>query len=627
MSGMNSKNCCKSCPGDAAICCLKGTFVGGAFDGREIFFTKRSSGLGGVTTSVWEFGETCSETDGSGKCNNASGYLYSAWNTYTDESDPFRAFLGCMPNIHIKWMPDTAECKVKMFLGGSGSGNGRLFIAQGWNCGAEQPAEWPYDQYLGSIWTLGYSAYNLNSNWHTGTVTLTDWRYMKLHDLNPDDYPLPAPTFTIEACPVRDNFEPVDNDNIRFFYKWQYRDLDDTTGEAEGDWLDTGLCGVIEGDCMCLTSAVGTGGFGGTSGATFYGFNWPDRVYFGNSGWLGLCSHCLPADLSCSWYDDLPEFLECPNEYGYYDPEAVRDPYYRIVFTKLGAEEEPPECIEEGTEPTGEEEYCFRQSLCLQLAFNLDTETGDYESEVQCYMLWDEDLDRYHIAACDSAENDCSTLVEIHEIVPTETCSSDEGYREWEVTILITSISTAFELYSDTFRVCLKCGSHWSIMQHIELEDTTTIDLRIGTTCATVPTPPPCDPLCWPECVLCPTPLAMSLVVTQDPSCCLHGSYGLTYNSGSNWFTLTSAPVGGPSGVCGKITAFKMTCSDSTHVTLAITYENVNGSTISSTTTVSANCTGGDFETDTVTVISGLFAPGLCEGGLFLGAKFRVVGI
>jgi hypothetical protein len=135
-----------------------------------------------------------------------------------------------------------------------------------------------------------------------------------------------------------------------------------------------------------------------------------------------------------------------------------------------------------------------------------------------------------------------------------------------------------------------------------------------------------CDPGCWPLCVICPTPLSMALVVTQDPSCCLHGSFGLTYSSGDNWFYL-SAAVGGPSGVCGEITAFKMTCVDASHVTLQITYIDVNGTTTSSSTTVSASCSGGEFETAPVDIGSGVFFPGLCEGGIGKGANIRVVSV
>jgi hypothetical protein len=135
-----------------------------------------------------------------------------------------------------------------------------------------------------------------------------------------------------------------------------------------------------------------------------------------------------------------------------------------------------------------------------------------------------------------------------------------------------------------------------------------------------------CDPGCWPLCVLCPDPLSMALVVTQDPSCCLHGSYGLTYNSGSNWFTLSSA-VGGPDGVCGIIQSFKMTCSDSTHVTLSITYKDVNGNVNTTTATVGASCSGGAFETDSIDIDGGAFFPGLCEGGIGKGANIRVVSI
>jgi len=621
MSGMNSKNCCKGCSGDTPICCLKGTFVGGAFDGQELFFVKRSYGSGaGSTPSVWEFGEACSETDGSGKCNNMNGYLRTGWNTSTDleETDPFRAFRGCMPDIHLKWMPDTAECKVKMFLGGS-AGNGRLFIAQGSNCGAYHPAEWPYDQYLGHIWTLGYSAYNLNSNWHTGTVTLTDWRYMILHDANPTEYPLPAPTLTIEACPVRDSFEPVDNGSIRYFYKWQYRILNPTTGVPEGDWLDTAYCGVNAGDCMCISSATATKpGF-----ETYYGFNWPDKV--GMTSSLFSCPLCLPADLSCNWYDDLPDFIECPNNTIYYD--VVGEPFHRIAFTKLSEGEAPPDCGAEGGEPTGEEDYCFKASLCVQMAFDKETEPSTtYASSVQCYMPWDSPTERYFLEDCGSSEKDCEATISMVEVIPVDTCPADAGYREWEVTILITAISTGLTLYEDTFRACLKCRGHWSIMQYIVLE-TTTIDLRIGTTCSTVPTPPECDPGCWPECIGCPEQATLILVLEDNPLCCLPNSMSLTYNSGTNNYSST-AGIGGPLYTCGQVTACRVGCHSSTSLSVSIDIMEVDGSSQTLNLILNGSCSGGHFETESYTLNDfHFFGFSFCGTSGSTGVKFRVISI
>ena len=147
-----------------------------------------------------------------------------------------------------------------------------------------------------------------------------------------------------------------------------------------------------------------------------------------------------------------------------------------------------------------------------------------------------------------------------------------------------------------------------------------------GDTTEPPPPPPDCDPGCWPECVLCPDPLSMALVVTQDPACCLHGSYGLTYDSGTDTFYLAS-DVGGPDGTCGLIQEFEMTCEDSTHVNLSITYKDVNGSTYTTTATVSASCTSGEFETAAVDIDSGVFFPGLCEGGIGKGANIRVVSV
>lgn len=140
------------------------------------------------------------------------------------------------------------------------------------------------------------------------------------------------------------------------------------------------------------------------------------------------------------------------------------------------------------------------------------------------------------------------------------------------------------------------------------------------------PDEPECDPGCWPECVMCPDPLSMAMVVSEDPSCCLHGSWGMTYDATNNWFYLPS-PVGGPDGVCGLIQEFKMTCYSSTHVTLSITYKDVNGDVQTDTSTVSVSCSGGAFETAALSIAGGVFFPGLCEGGLFKGATVRVISV
>lgn len=136
---------------------------------------------------------------------------------------------------------------------------------------------------------------------------------------------------------------------------------------------------------------------------------------------------------------------------------------------------------------------------------------------------------------------------------------------------------------------------------------------------------PPCDPGCWPPCVKCPVLRDLALAVTQADSCCLHGVFPLTYNSGANNYSL-DAPVGGPVGTCGQIVAAIVSCIDSSHVSLYIQLKETGGSVGSpSTVTLTATCVDGEMETSSVHIYGLLFD--LCGIGFPLGADIRVITI
>jgi hypothetical protein len=138
---------------------------------------------------------------------------------------------------------------------------------------------------------------------------------------------------------------------------------------------------------------------------------------------------------------------------------------------------------------------------------------------------------------------------------------------------------------------------------------------------------PECDTGCWQPCVLCPTPLSMYLVISQSPTCCLHGSWALTYTGGLSGYFYLPSSIGGPSGTCGQVTEFTMTCDGAGTVNFHIQYIDINGTTITRNTTVSAACSGGAFETAAFNIPGSVFFPELCEGGLFTGADIRVVSV
>lgn len=141
------------------------------------------------------------------------------------------------------------------------------------------------------------------------------------------------------------------------------------------------------------------------------------------------------------------------------------------------------------------------------------------------------------------------------------------------------------------------------------------------------PDPPdPCDPGCWPPCVLCPSVKSMYVVVSQNPVCCFHGSFGLTYDSGSDTFYLPS-PVGYSAGSCGGIRTFVMSCAGESSVTFEWTYRDEDGNDHTRTDTVSASCSDGAFETAGVEVLSTLISPALCSRETGRGASVRVISV
>ena len=496
-------------------------------------------------------------------------------------------------------------------------------------------------------------------DWATTGITFDEPGYAEGHAAYPEQFPLPIPTYTISpGCP--EDFPSVDEAPI--ILRCQ--------AETDCPFNMTDLCSYVPpidcyvagtlyvGECLhpCPISTQRTPGvswaydtetdeivlhFGSVYVGASYSASWADRwrINCQNSRESWETYHpgeTYPWDTDYAvvdpirvafddgnWINSGPWIFPGPYDF---DCFARTYPDYTVSLAgdcPIGPDPEDP--------PNGQK-HCYKKSLCLQIRMNKDETDPDaptFEAYTQCTVSWDKTLKKYFYEYCVGPDGrPFKVRVTVWEDPTAVISGYPSYYRAWKILIEIVDFTTEDVIESSETVVMLNCLKDWSYSETFTINDES-VEVYIGTKCPklTIVPPPDCDPLCWPECVLCPTPLSMSLVVTQDPSCCLHGSYGLTYDAGNNWFTLTSAPVGGPSGVCGKITAFKMTCSDSTHVTLQITYEDVNGSTISSTTTVSANCTGGDFETDTVTVLSGLFAPGLCEGGIGLGAKFRVVGI
>lgn len=150
-----------------------------------------------------------------------------------------------------------------------------------------------------------------------------------------------------------------------------------------------------------------------------------------------------------------------------------------------------------------------------------------------------------------------------------------------------------------------------------------------------------CDSGCYPHCLKCPSAATLAIDIEEDPTCCLHGTFDLYYNSVEDYWqswpaALEGDPpttpgledrIGGPEGVCGVIEWVIVQCgSDGSHVNVQVRYLDVNGNLFTANYDLAATCTP-TFETEYATLASNPFAPGLCDGGLFRGSKLRIVAI
>ena len=195
------------------------------------------------------------------------------------------------------------------------------------------------------------------------------------------------------------------------------------------------------------------------------------------------------------------------------------------------------------------------------------------------------------------------------------------GSQTYVVTITIKDSVTDEIVDQHTFVVSIVCTDSWSIYDIFELSGydpeytgPTTLEIRIGAKCSgvTLTPPEPCDPGCWPECVMCPTRKTLYAVVSDAPDCCLSGTYALSWvgtggeGSPTVGYYELPAPVGGPIGTCGQITFLTVSCVDSTHIQVQLVYFQAEGTWISnlgSPDTLSVICDGsGHLESDAIHV-------------------------
>lgn len=494
-------------------------------------------------------------------------------------------------------------------------------------------------------------------DWITTGITFDEPEYANMHALYPEQFPLPIPTYTISpGCP--EDFPKLDEAPVILHGE---AGQDPPTGT---DWcnhtpdINSYSAGTLYiGECITPCPKTTDRRF---APGWLYDTETDEIVlyssggnYLGGYGWENLWrQHCVPSREGFEttypgavWPWDGP-WLEAEqiriafDDGGWKDagPWEFTTPYDPVVvavakaigtYTASLAEDCP--LGPDPWEPPGPVRTCFKKSLCLQVRMNKDETDPDaptFESYTQCTIPWVKGINKYFYEYCDGPDaRPFKVRVTVWEDPASIISGYPTYYRAWRILIEIVDLTTEALIEDHEEVVMLNCYKDWSYTHTFTIDDEA-VEVYIGTKCPTltIVPPPSCDPLCWPECVLCPTTLSMSIVVDQNPVCCFHGTFGLTYDSGTNTFYLAS-PVGYVAGFCGGIRTFVMSCASSSTVTFTWTYRNENGTDISRTDTVSASCTGGSFETAAVDVLSALFAPALCDRGIGKGASVRVVGI
>lgn len=151
------------------------------------------------------------------------------------------------------------------------------------------------------------------------------------------------------------------------------------------------------------------------------------------------------------------------------------------------------------------------------------------------------------------------------------------------------------------------------------------------------PDPPeePCTSGCWPPCVMCPTRKTLYAVIDGAPTCCVAGTYALSWvSTGGSEFPLAGyyelpSPVGGPIDTCGVIDLLRVSCVDLTHIQVQLVYRQAEGteiSNLSSPLTLSVACDVDGMESEPFNI------PGrsgdresLCGFGSGVGGNLRIV--
>lgn len=606
MTGMSQTGCCcgtdnpcKDCTKHTRICCMKLTNTKWV---RDFIL---------VNDRYREFysGDTCPEyipIDSSNICGSVS----TTWREqccWPPSVEPRCAaprvdragYCCCLPTVVVTWYTNSECNQVTMRLKVTGSHH--LFFDDG------------------GILTTGITKYRdvtLSTHWYESPVTILDPFYEYMNATYPDDYPGPIPSFTLEVCP-EEYFEFPMPEDEEIFLKGEYQRL------VEGEWVTdlhspwspyplTDLVALGRGSCVCggpCTPRDGTAAF----------LYWKYDPYFDevvvtdlNRGIAEYGHYVVLPYRYCDWMTD-EFYIEYPEGPSYLWP------FWRMKITRIdscgthggGGDPEPPP------------KYCRNKNLCVMLAVD---EGANYQ---YWNMWWDKDTEQYYLspqAVPGSKPYTIEiTLKEHPELLPPT------GYRAWVLTVVIREVPSGTVILEYTETYILDCTHDWlnESSLGIPIEPPETWQLHIGTHCPDPPEPPSCDPGCWPECVMCPERKALYLVVDEDPVCCLAGTYALTWSgTGTTGYYYLATPTGTSTASCGLISAFTVTCVDSTHIHVSITYRVIYGlesNAVTESYNLSVACVSGHMESETMSYTLFGDQDALCGSGSDYGGTIRVV--
>lgn len=558
-----------TCEPAHAICCLQVDHSGWSVDAAILL--RPSAG------ALWDTADTCPLD---GVATEICGAMEDHWHMpWRDE--------GCLPRISLSWRPIAGDCD-----------RIALTLKMRW-------------QDTTGVLAMSEVTIEENRSWYTRDIVFDDPLYLVLHSRFPDFYADGPYTITIRVCP--EDYTAFPEPEAAVVLQVVPQKLNEGTGEWAdvelGEWPEW-TSGIACGNCVCGSPARGSG-----SSSMYWVYDpYRDEVRIFSS--RGAFTPVLVPYEACAWPDS-----EIFSYYPGATPED--DPLYRVRIQRLDIE-----CPTGVIDPVDPPLYCKKKTLCALLSVD-DGESYSYYS-----LIWNAATARYELAASPVPGG---KLYTIEIILEEDTTTSPGGPREWVLTVTIKDLSSVVILeYTETYSI--DCESEWSKTSTLEVPITPPEDwtLTIATTCPDTPPPPECDPGCWPECVMCPERKTLYAVVSDAPDCCLSGAYALTWvgTGGGGAPTVgyyeLPATVGGPIDTCGQITFLRVSCVDSTHITVQLVYLRAEGteiSNLSSPATLSVICDeSGNLESDAINV------PGrsggresLCGFGSGVGGDIRIV--